>query len=945
MATETFKKLIEIDINTKSINELEKSISDINKEIENIQKNEIKVNQSLEEQTVYLKQIEQLESKRNDLTSQQSKLKELSLSQNQKDLQAKKKLEEQEKESSKKALESYQKRQEKAENLFKITEGIGGAFQIAEGSSVLFGQKTSEELEKAQTRILALISLTDGLKKGTEALTNGYKLVGDGLKKAEIGAKLFGTTTRTAIATTGIGILVVALGLLIAYFDDVKKVAKEFAESIGLTDVINNIEVFTEKIGGLSGIFTITKNVVVGLVKEIVNYFKAIGNFLIFDFKALNENFKNAGKELGKSFNEGVKEATENADFERLKKSKELAITMKENELAILKTRNKDVLELETKLIEDKIKLLNLSLEKEKVGSEKYIELQKNQTDLVAQFEINKYAKIQKSFEDSLKNISNGEIRKQIFLNGQLKKGLISQELFEKEKFKLSEKTILDEISLRQKQADFDKNQNDEILKLQLRLSELRLENEKNTLSKIKELNEENLEKEKLQNEIFLQESLNDEFLTYKEFNDQKLQLEIQYLNDKLKLVQKGSIEELEIQKQLEDLKTEEKQKSEQNQSEIDQFYRDKQIENLNKISTDIKNNFEIRKNALSDLKSVQLQNIDEQLKKEEEANGKNTANYLKLTDEKLKIEDDYNKKLSDLQVQRFNKQVETVQQVVSYIKQINDLANQVAQQQIDNINKNIESLQENLQNINSQIDETLSKKEESDNRINEIENNLQTARGSRAESLKRNLEEEAIIRNQNAKKEERLRKEQIEGEKKVQLEKEKIAKIEKQNKERQRIINITEAVINTALGVVKALGSSPPPLNFALAAIVGAIGATQIGIMASQKYEKGGLLSGNSHSNGGIKGTGSFSNVEVEGGEYIINKKSTQKYLPILQKINQNKFENGGVLPNFNSINSELQTTNTIIKEQNTIQPVVSVREIVNVANKVTVIENSGSF
>ncbi len=49
-----------------------------------------------------------------------------------------------------------------------------------------------------------------------------------------------------------------------------------------------------------------------------------------------------------------------------------------------------------------------------------------------------------------------------------------------------------------------------------------------------------------------------------------------------------------------------------------------------------------------------------------------------------------------------------------------------------------------------------------------------------------------------------------------------------------------------------------------------------------------GGMVMGNSHFAGGVRGTGRFNNVEVEGGEAIINKKSTQAFLPLLSKLNE---------------------------------------------------------
>jgi hypothetical protein len=81
-------------------------------------------------------------------------------------------------------------------------------------------------------------------------------------------------------------------------------------------------------------------------------------------------------------------------------------------------------------------------------------------------------------------------------------------------------------------------------------------------------------------------------------------------------------------------------------------------------------------------------------------------------------------------------------------------------------------------------------------------------------------------------------------------------------------------SIINTALGVTAALkvGIAGIPM----APIIGALGAIQTGVIIAQisKLENGGLLQGKSHAQGGIPvgNTG----VEVEGGEYVVNKRST---------------------------------------------------------------------
>lgn len=149
---------------------------------------------------------------------------------------------------------------------------------------------------------------------------------------------------------------------------------------------------------------------------------------------------------------------------------------------------------------------------------------------------------------------------------------------------------------------------------------------------------------------------------------------------------------------------------------------------------------------------------------------------------------------------------------------------------------------------------------------------------------------------------------EQVAADKKLALEKKQKAEEEKLTKEyakKQQQIAIIQAIINTALGVTQALGGSPPPLNFILAALVGIAGGVEIGTISSQQFaeggygeidkKKGGVLVGNRHSRGGIKLPGIG---EAEGGEYfaIINRDATMRYaneLPLLfDSINNQRYE-----------------------------------------------------
>ncbi len=244
---------------------------------------------------------------------------------------------------------------------------------------------------------------------------------------------------------------------------------------------------------------------------------------------------------------------------------------------------------------------------------------------------------------------------------------------------------------------------------------------------------------------------------------------------------------------------------------------------------------------------------------------------------------------------------------------------------------RNIEDLRASLAQVEDQTTQTVS-------RINSIEEQLETARGARAERL-------AIQLQQQREKEAQLAAQRQKLEKKIESERKKQAALRK-------AADIAQATGATALGVVGALGNKPwTPFNFVLAALVGALGIAQVGIIASQKYGKGGVLSGNSHASGGIKTP--FG--EVEGGEAVINKNSTKRFRPILSAINEagggRKFAEGGVFgdstSNFGNVNQALAAnTSTIDYPQlanaiSKVQVVTYVGDINGAQSKVNTINN----
>lgn len=168
---------------------------------------------------------------------------------------------------------------------------------------------------------------------------------------------------------------------------------------------------------------------------------------------------------------------------------------------------------------------------------------------------------------------------------------------------------------------------------------------------------------------------------------------------------------------------------------------------------------------------------------------------------------------------------------------------------------------------------------------INNTEDELKTARGERRLALIDGLaqQREAYLQETDSLKKQQLEKEKI-AKKEEQLQKKQDA-LEKKRKQQQKQQSLINAIVNTALGVTQALSAYPPPASWALAAAVGAMGAVQIATISSQKYAQGGIIEGKSHKDGGVKVLGG--RAEVEGGEMIVNKKTTTMNTDMLYFIN----------------------------------------------------------
>lgn len=228
-------------------------------------------------------------------------------------------------------------------------------------------------------------------------------------------------------------------------------------------------------------------------------------------------------------------------------------------------------------------------------------------------------------------------------------------------------------------------------------------------------------------------------------------------------------------------------------------------------------------------------------------------------------------------------------QNIASQFQNLYGTFNEIMSLKYDMEEEALDREQEQLDKESEMVDRAYEKQAEIVQRykdaINSTEDELKTARGERRLALIDGLaqQREAYLQETDSLKKQQLEKEKI-AKKEEQLQKKQDA-LEKKRKQQQKQQSLINAIVNTALGVTQALSAYPPPASWALAAAVGAMGAVQIATISSQKYANGGIIEGKSHKDGGVKVLGG--RAEVEGGEMIVNKKTTTMNTDMLYFIN----------------------------------------------------------
>ena len=258
------------------------------------------------------------------------------------------------------------------------------------------------------------------------------------------------------------------------------------------------------------------------------------------------------------------------------------------------------------------------------------------------------------------------------------------------------------------------------------------------------------------------------------------------------------------------------------------------------------------------------------------------------LTTQVLEAGTDVKQKLKDLPadfVASLNTYVQAVGQTISGIlSAFQDLQENNFEYQQNMLDKEADMLDKKL----SKIDEIYQKHKDN---VSSIEDELASARGDRREHLIDQLNNETFAQRQAWMEEKKIQKEKEVNEKKQEA-------LAKKKRKEQKKWQLAQAIISGALAITNGFATKPfVPLGIAMGALASTLTAVQIATIASQKtYAKGGVLDSRSvatgprHSQGGIKLQPYGINAEIEGGEFVTNRKSTSTNLPLLEFINSKK-------------------------------------------------------
>lgn len=225
------------------------------------------------------------------------------------------------------------------ENMAKVTAGISGGITAVTAGMQLMGVE-NENVVAGIAKLQQLMAFTQGISS-LKDLSEGFKNLKGAVKTVTGSFK----GLKGAIIGTGIGALVVALGLLIENWDKVTAAIDEFIGSAGNASKVT---------AGLDAAFTAIKTTIVAVGGAIINYITTPFKSIISAVKAFNEtegsmfdklkaagkaaktevvnawedtkeDFKAIGTETAKAYNKSIDDQNKEAERKRKEEREKLA--------------------------------------------------------------------------------------------------------------------------------------------------------------------------------------------------------------------------------------------------------------------------------------------------------------------------------------------------------------------------------------------------------------------------------------------------------------------------------------------------------------------------------------------------------------------------------------------------------------------------------------------
>lgn len=230
---------------------------------------------------------------------------------------------------------------------------VAGGFSVVTGAMGALGAE-SEDVEKMLLKVNSAMALTTGLSAVADSAKDFKRLgaiASSSFNSIQTAAKSTFTGIKGGLAATGIGIFLIALGLIVSNWDDIRKsIEKAFPAFKNIGDVFNKL-----------------KQYAFGAGEVIKNYllmpFKALGKVLQGDFKGALAEMKNGVNVVGNFQKGAAKEAQDQAD-EAAKIKLEKQIAANEKSLEVQKAAGKDTYNSELALLKQKQKLYKDDKEK-----------------------------------------------------------------------------------------------------------------------------------------------------------------------------------------------------------------------------------------------------------------------------------------------------------------------------------------------------------------------------------------------------------------------------------------------------------------------------------------------------------------------------------------------------------------------------------------------------